>query len=122
MKHKLTENYIINIMREEWKKKIDSLIYESSKEKPKGLKLQFDVDSDGSKESVIGAGLKVQKKKPAGKNVNVKGDPLAGLVYTVVSVNDRDGTVTLNRPDPSNKTEKTIVITKKEFENEYERK
>jgi hypothetical protein len=122
MKHKLTENYIINIMREEWRKKIDSLISESPKEKPKGLKLQFDVDSDGSKESVIGAGLKVQKKKPSSKNVNVKGDPSAGLVYTVVSVNDRDGTVTLKRPDPLSKSEKTIVITKKEFENEFERK
>jgi len=121
MKHKLTENYIINIMREEWKKKIDSLISESKEEKPRGLKMHVDVDGDGSKENVIDVGLKVQKKKPSDKKINVKGDPSIGLIYTVASVNDRDGTVTLSRPG-SGDGDKTIVITKKAFESEYERK
>jgi len=121
MKHKLTENYIINIIREEWQKKVNSLISESNKEKPRGLRMQVDVDGDGSKENVIDVGLRVQKKKPTDKRVNVKSDPSMGLVYTVVSVNDRDGTVTLGRPG-SGDGDKTIVITKQAFESEYERK
>jgi len=121
MKHKLTENYIINIMREEWQKKVNSLISESNKEKPHGLRMQVDVDGDGSKENVIDVGLRVQKKKPTDKRVNVKSDPSMGLVYTVVSVNDRDGTVILGRPG-SGDGDKTIVITKQAFESEYERK
>ncbi|NBV29132.1 hypothetical protein EBR43_09340 [bacterium] len=123
MKQKLTGNYIINLMREEWQKKVNSLLSEtpSQKKKPRGLKMQVDVDGDGSKENVIDVGLKVQKKMPDDKRINVKGDPTSGLVYTVVSVNDQDKTITLSRPDSSN-GEKTIVITKQAFENEYQRK
>lgn len=108
-------------MREEWQKKINSLISESKKEKPRGLKMHIDVDGDGSKENVIDVGLRVQKKKPSDKRINIKSDPSLGLIYTVVSINDRDGTITLSRPG-SGGEDKTIVITKKAFESEYERK
>jgi effector-binding domain-containing protein len=117
MELKLTERYIINLMKEEWDKKVRSLL------ENKGLEVKVDVDKDGQKESVISQGLKVVKKKPSQKGKLVKdSDPLIGTLYTVDSVNDHEGTITLSRADQNGKDKKTIVVTTKEFEDNYKRK
>lgn len=115
MKQKLTERYIIDLMKEEWDIKVHSLLEKtkktSSKEQGEGLSVNFDVDGDGYKENVISPGLKVEK---------ISGGPMSGLVYDVVSVDK--GTVTLSRPDVNGTKKKMITITRQEFEADYKRK
>lgn len=126
MKQKLTEGYIINLMKEEWTKKVNSIL-EKSEKRMDDLKVHMDIDGDGSKETVISPGLRVKRKGPEAdkkdsKKPVLKADPSAGLVYDIESVNDQDNTVTLSRPDIDGAGKKTIVITRKEFEANYERK
>jgi len=125
MKQKITEKYIIGLMKEEWKKKIQLL--SESDDKQDNIKMSIDIDGDGSKEDVISPGLKVVKKSlkmnnEKSKNLNYKGDPSVGLAYDVVSIDNRSGTVTLSRPEADGSGKKTFVITKKEFEDNYKRK
>lgn len=115
MKQKLTERYIINLMKEEWDNKVRSLLEKAKKtdaiEPGEGLTINFDVDGDGYKENVISPGLKVQKASD---------DPMSGLNYDVVS-NDGN-TVKLSRPDAKGKRKKMITITRDAFEADYKRK
>ena len=117
MKQKLTERYIIDLMKEEWNKKIHSLIEMSDKQtnKPKtGLNAFAKIG--GKREDVLSAaiGLKVKKKAS-------KGDPMAGINYDVSDVNIQDNTITLKRPASGNMNTKKIIISLQDFEDNYER-
>jgi len=96
MLQKLTERYIINLMREEWTKKVQSLLVEkkmkskSKKSPEKGkrhLENEVDVDGDGHTEMVISPGLKV----------TCQNGPMKGTDYTVLRVGRNE--VELTRPD-----------------------
>lgn len=94
MLQKLTERYIINLMREEWTKKVQSLLVEkkmkSKKSPEKGkrhLKFEIDVDGDGHAEMVISPGLKV----------TCQNGPMKGTDYTILRVGGNE--VELTRPD-----------------------
>lgn len=117
MKQRLTERYIINLMREEWTKKVNFLIEKKSKPKKSnkpgdGLTLQVDVDGDGEPESVIDRGFKVEK-------IN---DPMSGLSYDVEFIDDDNGTVTLKRPDAKGTKFNSFTVSQKDFEQQYRRK
>jgi hypothetical protein len=92
MKKKLTQKDVINLMKEEWDKKISSLLETDDN-------LTMTAIINGKKQNVISAGLKVKKD---------------GLTYVVSAVNDKS--VTLRRPDS-----KEFTITSKELEDDYER-
>jgi len=112
MKQKLTERYIIDLMKEEWDKKVHSLL-----EKPEtGTGLEVFANIDGKSEDVLSAavGLKVKKKAS-------KGDPMSGLNYDVVDVNVKDKTVTLSRPAATGGDTKEVIVTLQDFQDNYER-
>ncbi len=114
MQQKLTERYVIDLMKEEWDKKVHSLLEKKKKSKSDasgGLKVDFDVDGDGYKENVISPGLKV---------VDITDGPMKGQLYDVVSV-DKD-TVTLGRADAAGKEKLQFTITRQEFEAKYDHK
>lgn len=117
MKKRLTERYVIDLMREEWEKKLHSFVEKSKmsdtktskKVPPKGekdLEINFDVNKDGHKEMVISPGL----------NVTNKSDPFPGLKYQVVDVDSK--TVKLSRAG-GNGEKKIITITREDFEKNY---
>jgi hypothetical protein len=108
MNHKLTEKYIINLMKEEWDKKVQSFVEKSKKSNEKDISVDFDVDGDGHTETVISPGLKVTNKND---------DPMSGLEYTVVALNAK--TVTLSRPDVNGSKTKAFTITREDFETNY---
>jgi len=112
MQQKLTERYIIDLMKKEWDKKVNSLLEKKSNAKTSGgLKVDFDVDGDGYKENVISPGLKV---------VDITDGPMKKQLYDVVSV-DKD-TVTLSRAAASGKEKLQFTITRQEFEANYDHK
>jgi len=115
MKQRLTERYIINLMREEWTKKVNSLIEKKSKPKKSNkpgdsLTLQIDVDGDGKPENVIDQGFKVEK-------IN---DPMSGLVYDVESIDYPNKKVTLKRTDDTGT--KVFTVPFEDFKQQYGRK
>jgi hypothetical protein len=92
MKKKLTQKDLINLMKEEWDKKVSSLLETDDS-------LTMTTIINGKKLNVISAGLKVKKD---------------GLTYVVSAIDNK--TVTLRRPDS-----KEFTITSKELEDDYER-
>jgi hypothetical protein len=117
MERKLTERYIIDLMKEEWDRKIHSLLEKPSKKQDRpqtGLKLFANID--GKSEDVLSAaiGLKVKKKMS-------KGDPMSGLNYDVKDVNVKDKTVTLSRPSATGTDTKEVVVSLQDFQDNYER-
>jgi hypothetical protein len=108
MKQKLTERYVIDLMKEEWDKKVHSLLEKSSEQSKKpetGLKTYVTID--GKQKNILSKGLKVTKKKSVG-------DPTSGMDYKVVDVSLRDKTITLQRFD-----QKSFTISLQEFEDNY---
>ena len=60
MKQKLTERYVIDLMKEEWDKKVHSLLEKSSEQSKKpetGLKTYVTID--GKQKNILSKGLKV---------------------------------------------------------------
>jgi hypothetical protein len=117
MKQKLTERYIIDLMKEEWDKKVHSLLEKPNKQSKKpetGLKVFANID--GKSEDVLSAavGLKIKKKAS-------KGDPMSGLNYDVVDVNVKDKTVTLSRPAATGGDTKQVIVSLQDFQDNYER-
>jgi len=108
-KKKLTEKYLIKLMREEWIKKLRPLLNESSQSIDE-LKVSFDVNRDGRPENVISPGLRVRKKDTA-----LSADVSPGLVYDVEDVDVKGQTITLKRPDDQREFDLTI----KQFQDEY---
>ena len=117
MKQKLTERYIIDLIKEEWDKKVDSLLEKPNKqsEKPEtGLKVFANID--GKTEDVLSSaiGLKVKKKVS-------KGDPMSGLNYDVVDVDVKRKTVTLSRQGATGEDTRQITVSFPDFQNNYKR-
>jgi hypothetical protein len=117
MKQKLTERYIINLIKEEWDKKVHSLLEKPNKQSKKpetGLKVFANID--GKIEDILSAaiGLKVKKKTS-------KGDPMSGLNYDIADVNVKDKTVTLSRPAATGGDTKQVIVSLQDFEDNYER-
>ena len=114
MIQKLTETYIINLMREEWNNKVQSFLIEK-KSKSKGpaekgkrhLQDLVDVDGDGHSEMVISPGLKV----------TCQNGPMKGTDYDVVSVSKNE--VVLGRADVDGRTKKHITITLDDLKSNY---
>lgn len=117
MKKKLTERYIIDLMKEEWDKKVHSLFEKSNKkhDKPEAS-LKVYADINGEHEDVLSAaiGLKVKKKA-------FKGDPMSGLNYDVKDVNIQDKTVILSRPSNTSGNTKEVVVSLQDFQDNYTR-
>lgn len=96
MIQKLTERYIIDLMREEWDNKVQSLLVEKkskvglNKDHKKGkrrLENEIDVDGDGQPEMVIDRGLRITCKR----------GPLKGTEYTIDDVDEANDQVVLKR-------------------------
>lgn len=111
MAQKLTERYVINLMKEEWTNKVKSVLLEKeAKPVEKGkrrLKDLIDVDGDGYSEMVIGPGLKV----------TCKNGPLKGIDYDVVSVGKNE--VVLSRGDINGQGKKQVTISLDDFKTNY---
>lgn len=88
----LTEEDIIQVMREEWHTKVTSLTEE--------VDLTFKTKVDGKDKEVISQDLKIRHKK-------------SQLLYTVVSVGPRD--IVLKTPEGEE-----FLLDKNQLENEYE--
>jgi hypothetical protein len=116
---KLTEKEIIRIMKEEWNRKVLSILREEKEEDKKkkdersvpGTGLSVEVPVAGKRQIVIDRGLKVQSKdeKKLGSRV----------LYTVEDVDSENKEITLRRDAPSG--EKTQKMSWAEFERDYER-
>ena len=120
MKQKLTERYVIDLMKEEWDKKIIFLIDESkSIKKNADLKVFIKVPGDGKK-NVISPGLKVKKKSHDVGDKHFSLNVPDQLVYDVEDVSDKE--IDLSRPSPEGDKKVLTPITIKDFEANYERK
>ena len=113
---KLTEREVIQIMREEWNARLNSLIEkkeptEKSEKKP-DTDLSVEVPLAGEKQVVISPGLKVKSK---GGKKNVGG----GFLYTVASVDKNNRKVTLQHDKESGPVLRTLSWD--EFNKEFER-
>ena len=107
MIQKLTERYIIDLMREEWTNKVQSLLTEKKSKKPinkdkkrgkRSLQNSIDVDGDGQPEMVIDPGLRI----------TCNSGPFKGTDYTIVSVDEGSQQVKLSR---SNLQGKMVFLT-----------
>jgi hypothetical protein len=112
---KLTEREVIEIMREEWNARLNSLTEkkpaEKSEKKP-DTDLSVEVPLAGEKQVVISPGLKV-KSKNGKKNVG------GGLLYTVKNVDKGTRKVTLQHDKESGPVLRTLSW--EEFNKEFER-
>lgn len=110
---RLTEQQILQLMREEWNKRVESFLHENIEEKKKKSKpdtdLSVEVPVKGKKEVVISPGLKVKSKPEFGQ----------GLLYTVASVNPTNKTIVLSHEKDSGTVKRTV--TWDEFNKQYER-
>ena len=123
MKQRLTERYVIDLMKEEWDKKVRSFVEKKEKKtlkKNTNLEVNVDVDGDGHKENVISPGLKVRKKQhdPNGKKYN--SSVFDSLVYEVESADGKE--VVLSRIGDDGQKKILKPITVQDFEDNYERK
>ena len=123
MKQRLTERYVIDLMKEEWDKKVRSFAEKKDKKtlkKNTNLEVNVDVDGDGHKEIVISPGLKVRKKQhdPNGKKYN--SSVFDSLVYEVESADGKE--VVLSRIGDDGQKKILKPITVQDFEDNYERK
>ena len=117
---KLTEKDVILLMREEWNKKIQSLLTEKSKEpagkndsekENKQVDLSVEVPIKGKKEVVISRGLKVKSK-------NEFGALQAGTLYTVRHVDKESKTVSLTHEKESGTIKR--VVSWGDFSKEFQ--
>lgn len=109
---KLTEKQILQLMREEWNKRVESFLHENLKEKKSkkpDTDLSVEVPVKGKNEIVISPGLKVKSKPEFGQ----------GLLYTVDSVNSSNKTIVLSHEKDSGTVKRTV--TWDEFNKQYER-
>lgn len=90
---KLTEQDIIAEMRAEWDARVARLTESLS------VKVNSDVDKDGSADQLLSSGLKIYHKK-------------SGLLYTVKSVSPRDAILTTPEGED-------FMVDKHELEQEY---
>ena len=121
MERKLTERYIIDLMKEEWDRKIHSLLENSkSIKKDTDLKVLARVDNKDGLKNVISPGLKVKKKSQDKNGKKYPSSVPDQLVYDVERVSDTE--IDLSRPSPDGDKKVLTPITVKDFEDNYERK
>lgn len=92
---KLSERELINLIREEWNRKISSLAENS------GVDLMFNAKTkDGEKKSILSTGLKIKNKE-------------TGELYTVKEVGITDATIVSPQGE-------RVHVTKDDLEKNYE--
>lgn len=113
---KLTEQEVIQIMREEWNLRLNSLAEKKEKnkkdEKSPDTDLSVEVPVSGARRVVISPGLKVKSKRD-------KNTPHGGLLYTVKAVDKENKKIILQHEKENGAALRTVSWS--EFNKEFER-
>lgn len=118
---KLTEKEVITLMREEWNRKVESLLKEKSEDskedhsskkgKDSDVDLSVEVPVMGKREVVISPGLKVKSKKEAG-------GLQSGILYTVKKVDAKEKKIVLVHEKETGAVRR--VVSWDEFSKEFQ--